>query len=465
MTVITRFAPSPTGFLHIGSARTALFNYLFACHHHGKFLLRIEDTDKARSTTEATTAILTSLKWLGLDWDGEIIYQAKRNELHHQAAMQLLNQGKAYYCFTPQADIEQLRNNAAANKQHFLFNSPWREADPKTYPKDIKPVIRLKANKEGQTIIHDRLQGNVVIENTHMDDMVLVRGDGTATYMLAVVVDDHDMEITHIIRGDDHLTNAARQIQLYQAFGWKIPEMVHIPLIHGPDGAKLSKRHGALGVEAYKEMGYLPEALCNYLLRLGWSHGDDEIIAKTTAINWFNLEGLGASPARLDFAKMRHLNAHYLRNKDNQELAAIVVAELAKHYKISDEERKYILQAMDAIKIRAELITDLVELAKIFLISSSIEYSDEAILILQQSNKNYVEQVIAMLKTIKNNDKETIQNSFKHLATDNQIKLGELMKPIRVLITGLANSPSIFEIIEIIGIEHSIERLKKIYIQ
>lgn len=458
MTIITRFAPSPTGFLHIGGARTALFNYLFAKHHKGKFLLRIEDTDRERSTPQAVEAIFNGLKWLGLDWDDEVIFQSKRNNLYKAAALKLLDCGKAYFCFTPQEEIDRQRNEAIENKSHFIFKSLWRDADPISYPKNIKPVIRLKAPESGHTIIHDTLQGDVIIENSHLDDMVLLRSDGTATYMLAVVVDDHNMGITHIIRGDDHLTNAARQILLYQGFGWKVPSMTHIPLIYGSDGAKLSKRHGALGVEAYKSMGYLPEALCNYLLRLGWGHKNDEIISRSQAIEWFDLGGLGKSPSRLDFAKMNNLNAHYLRNLDDQTLSTIVANSLQSYYKISLEEFSFIEQAMPALKIRSETLQDLQELSKIYL-TLPVTYSSEAQVILANCNKELVCRIIEELQILEHFDKDSIQAKLKEISSNKGIKLGELMTPIRALITGKTSSPSIAEIMAIIGKENTLNRL------
>lgn len=458
--VITRFAPSPTGFLHIGSARTALFNYLFARHNNGKFLLRIEDTDKERSTHEAVEAIFSGLKWLGLNWDGEVVFQSKRNELYAKAALQLLEEGKAYYCFTPQEEIEKQRQKALENKQYFIFNSQWRDKDPRAYPKDIKPVIRLKTARTGSITIHDTLQGDIVIENSHIDDMVLLRADGTATYMLAVVIDDHDMGITHIIRGDDHLTNAARQIAIYNAFGYDVPSMTHIPLIHGTDGAKLSKRHGALGVKAYKDMGYLPESLCNYLLRLGWSHGDNEIISMEQAIEWFNLESLGKSPAKLDFAKMNSLNAHYLRNLDADSLTTKIVERLERNYKVSKQEISYIKQGLQALLVRSETLLDLANLAKIYLIDTPIVYEEDAKEIIENCDKDLINQVIEELQKLENFDKDAVQSKFKEIAAANSLKLNEVMKPVRALITGMVGSPSIFEIAEILGKENILKRLK-----
>ncbi|MEG8230757.1 glutamate--tRNA ligase [Candidatus Rickettsia tasmanensis] len=507
--VITRFAPSPTGFLHIGSARTALFNYLFARHHNGKFLLRIEDTDKERSTKEAVEAIFSGLKWLGLDWNGEVIFQSTRNNLYKEAALKLLQNDKAYYCFTRQEEIERQRQQALENKQHFIFNSEWRDKDPSIYPTNIKPVIRLKTPREGSITIHDTLQGEVVIENSHIDDMVLLRADGTATYMLAVVVDDHDMGITHIIRGDDHLTNAARQLAIYQAFGYAVPSMTHIPLIHGADGAKLSKRHGALGVEAYKDMGYLPESLCNYLLRLGWSHGNDEIISMTQAIDWFNLDSLGKSPSKLDFAKMNSLNAHYLRMLDNDSLTSKTVeileqnynkllrklayrkefegntehstaayidiredastgltyklplaVELPKKFKVSEQEIDYIKQAMPSLLVRSETLLELTRLAQIYLVDSPIICNQDSKEIIENCDKNLIKQIIENLSELEQFDKESVQNKFKEIAAANDLKLNDIMKPVRALITGMTASPSVFEIAEILGKENILKRLK-----
>lgn len=460
--VITRFAPSPTGFLHIGSARTALFNYLFARHSKGKFLLRIEDTDRERSTKAAVEAIFSGLKWLGLNWDGEVIFQSERNELYKKAALKLLEEGKAYYCFTPQEEIERQRQKALENKQHFIFNSEWRDKDASFYPTNVKPVIRLKTPRTGNTTIHDTLQGDVVIENSHIDDMVLLRADGTATYMLAVVVDDHDMGITHIIRGDDHLTNAARQIAIYNAFGHDVPSMTHIPLIHGADGAKLSKRHGALGVEAYRDMGYLPESLCNYLLRLGWSHKNDEIISMEQAIEWFNLESLGKSPAKLDFAKMNSLNSYYMRLLDEDSLTTGIIEILKRNYQVSKQETNYIKQGLQGLLVRSETLIDLAKLAKIYLIDTPISYEDDAKEIIENCDKNLINFVIEELQKLENFDKESLQSKFKEIAAKKGLKLNEVMKPVRALITGMTATPSIFEIAEILGKENILKRLKTI---
>src|SRR6476646_1562584 len=324
--IVTRFAPSPTGFLHIGGARTALFNWLYARKHGGKMLLRIEDTDRERSTEPAIAAILDGLKWLGLDWDGEVIYQFSRAERHREIALQLLASGKAYRCYATPEQLTAMREKARAEGRTRLYDGMWRDRDPAEAPPGMRPTIRLKAPQTGETVIEDQVQGRVVWQNENLDDLVLLRGDGNPTYMLAVVVDDHDMGVTHVIRGDDHLINAARQKQIYDALGWDIPNMSHIPLIHGADGAKLSKRHGALGVEAYRAMGYLPEALLNYLARLGWSHGDQEIFSTEEMIAAFDLPQIGRSPARFDFAKLESLNGHYMRTARDAELVDAMVA-------------------------------------------------------------------------------------------------------------------------------------------
>ena len=458
MTVRTRFAPSPTGYLHIGGARTALFNYLFAKKHGGQFLLRIEDTDKARSTDAAKQAILDSMQWLDLMPDEDIVYQSKQIDRHVEIAKQLLEDGKAYYCYTPQEKIIEMRQEAKAKGKHFIFHSKWRDILIDQYPKGIKPVIRLKSPVDGETVVDDLLQGKVVMQNSHLDDMILLRSDGTPTYMLAVVVDDHDMGITHIIRGDDHLNNASRQQLIYEALGWDMPKMVHIPLIHGPDGAKLSKRHGALGADSYKDMGYLPEALNNYLLRLGWSHGDDEIISRTDAIKWFGIEGMGKSPSRINFDKMKHMNAIYLRKANNDVLSNIVFDNLG--YEISDKSRKNISLAMDSLKTRAELTTDLCDLASMFVIDKPIKRSEEAKEIIKECDKNLIGQVIESLESIPDFKKDQIQSVLKEIALKNNLKLGELMKYVRAFITGRIASPSVFEMLEILGRDHSIERLQ-----
>ncbi len=361
MTPTVRFAPSPTGFLHIGGARTALFNWLFARHHGGIFRLRIEDTDRMRSTPEAVKAIIDGLAWLGLQWDGDIVYQSARAERHAEVARQLLAAGRAYSCWCTPAELEAMREKARAEKRSIRYDGTWRDRDPAEAPPGVPPVIRLKAPQQGATTIHDRVQGEVTVANAELDDLIILRADGTPTYNFSVVVDDHDMGVTHVIRGDDHLNNAFRQTQIYRALDWPVPEFAHLPLIHGPDGAKLSKRHGALGVEAYRDQGYLPETLRNYLLRLGWSHGDDEIISTEEAIQWFDLDAVGRAPARFDFAKLDNLNGHYIRAADNERLVALVAEWLERtlSQKLSDVRCDRLLRAMPELKLRPKTLAEL----------------------------------------------------------------------------------------------------------
>ncbi len=456
MKVVTRFAPSPTGFLHIGGARTALFNYLFAKHHSGKFLLRIEDTDRQRSTKDATQAIIDGLSWLELAWDDDIVYQFSRSDLHAQAAKSLIESGSAYYCFLTAEELELERTKAIEAGVHYIIKSKWRDADPSSYPQDQKPVIRLKAPREGVTIIKDLVQGDVVVANDHLDDMVLLRSDGTPTYMLAVVVDDHDMGVTHIIRGDDHLTNAARQILLYQAFGWEVPKMAHIPLIHGSDGAKLSKRHGALGVEWYRDNGYLPEAICNYLLRLGWSHGNDEIISRDEAIEWFNLESIGKSPSRLDFDKMQNINMHYIKNSDDQMLLDIIKQNIG--FEILHQSQTNILSAIESIKNRSHNLVELVSISKIYVTEEMPIISNEAILLLQEINKTFLHKIELFLRELDFKSEEYINGAIKDFAKSLEVPLANIMKPIRYLVTGMVNSPSVAELLYLLQKENTLKR-------
>ena len=471
---VTRFAPSPTGMLHIGGARTALFNYLLAKHHNGTFCLRIEDTDKARSTLENRDAIINSLRWLDINWDGDIIFQSKRINRHKEIAMELLKAGKAYYCFTAQEEINQMREKAIQEKKHFIFHSPWRDTRPENYPKDVKPVIRLKTTSVGQTIVKDLLQGDVVTENDHLDDMILLRADGTPTYMLAVVVDDHDMGVTHIIRGDDHLNNAARQQLIYYALDWQIPQMVHIPLIHSEDGIKLSKRTNAMSIKEYCDMGYLPHGLCNYLLRLGWSHGDDEFITRKQAIELFDINGLSKSPARLDLKKMNHVNAHYLRQMEGRDLLEKIMSLSAKRNNsdndaayqndmsfLSAESRQNILKGMDSIKARSELIRDACDLAMLYQIDIPIIVPDELLQKLDANDRIIVDAVVQKLQNTENITEDNIKTICKEIADEHNIQLGAIMKPIRILMTGQEKSPSIFELIAIIGKKASLERLTR----
>lgn len=459
MTVVTRFAPSPTGFLHIGGARTALFNWLYAKHHHGKFLIRIEDTDRERSTQPAVDAIFDSLKWLGLDWDEEPVFQFSRAFRHAEIAYDLLKQGKAYYCYCSPEELEQMREEARQNSQPPRYNGFWRDRDPSLAPAGVKPVVRFKAPQTGETIIEDMVQGTVRIQNAQLDDMVLLRADGTPTYMLSVVVDDHDMNISHIIRGDDHLTNAFRQKHLYHACGWDIPKFAHIPLIHGQDGAKLSKRHGALGADSYRDLGFLPETMCNYLLRLGWSHGDDEIIRHEQAIEWFDVDAIGKSPARLDMAKLTNLNAHYIREANNERLNSLIHLQLATKLgrEITNEENKRLIQGMNGLKQRAKT---LIELADSALFYCEIQPLDE------KSKKFTTKEARALVQSVADNlaliddfTEATLDTAVRKIAEQLNEKLGSIAQPLRVALTGSTVSPSVFEVMEVLGKEETMRRL------
>ena len=451
--IITRFAPSPTGYLHIGSVRTAIFNYLFAKANNGKFLLRIEDTDRTRYSKEAVDVILNGLKWLGLEWDDDAIFQFDRASRHKEIALELLNKDKAYKCFLSKEELEVLREESMKNGKP--IQSKWRTADPSSYP-DSPYVIRIKAPREGSTTIEDKVQGRVVTQNHTLDDMVLLRSDGTPTYMLAVVVDDHDMEVTHIIRGDDHLTNTPRQVVIYEAMGWNIPTFVHIPLIHGEDGKKLSKRHGALGIDAYKDLGYLPETLCNYLLRLGWSHGDDEFINAEQAIEWFNLESIGKSPSRLDFKKLDNVNNHYIKSADNQYLLEMIAED-----NISAASKENILNGLDSLKQRAKTILELKKSATIYITEKSIEIPEELrlqILTHAQLIQEFKNEVVNI-----NWNKDDLMAATKALAEKKEMKLGEIAGILRVILTGSNASPSVFEILTILGKDNSFRRIKDVY--
>ncbi|MEK6733675.1 MAG: glutamate--tRNA ligase [Pseudomonadota bacterium] len=444
--IITRFAPSPTGYLHIGGARTALFNYLFAKANNGEFLLRIEDTDRLRSTKEAVDAILNGLKWLDLNWDGEEVYQFSRIARHKEVALQLLEKGQAYKCFLSSEELDILRVESMRTGEPIV--SKWRDA-PKSQHPDLPYVIRIKAPLEGSTVIDDKVQGKVTTENKILDDMVLLRSDGTPTYMLAVVVDDHDMGVTHVIRGDDHLGNAARQATIYNAMNWEIPIFAHIPLIHGPDGKKLSKRHGALGVESYREMGYLPEALGNYLLRLGWSHGNDEIISREQAIEWFNLESIGKSPARLDFKKLDNVNSHYLKQTDNEHIYSLMNLTLSK------QSRENILKGLDSLKQRANTLIDLSKAIRIYILEEEILVSEE---LLKLIDVHIVKEYEVLMNELIDWDKNSLMEIAKTLALEHNLKLGDIAAMLRITLTGSTTSPSVFEIMEILGKENTKNR-------
>lgn len=464
MTIITRFAPSPTGYLHIGSARTALFNWLFARRMGGKFLLRIEDTDRVRSTESAIEVILQGMRWLGLDWDEDVIFQFARAERHRAVALDLLEKGKAYYCYCTPEELTEMRERAKAEGRPPRYDGTWRDRDSKEAPPHIKPAVRLKAPQTGETHLNDLVQGEIEVSNTQLDDMVLLRGDGTPTYMLSVVVDDHDMNITHVIRGDDHLTNTFRQKQLYHACGWAEPTFAHIPLIHGPDGAKLSKRHGALGVDAYEQMGLLSDAMCNYLLRLGWSHGDDEIISRTQAIEWFDLEHVGRSPSRFDMAKLTNLNAHYLRQESDTSLMELIrpmlERDIMRPLAPADEAR--VLRGMDGLKQRARTLIELAESAKIYVLLSPIPLDDKALEILKEPARKLLEPLISLLEGQMLWEVDALEATLRDHAEASGIKFGEIAQPLRAALTGRGVSPGIFDVMIALGKEESINRIRAV---
>jgi len=452
---VLRFAPSPTGMLHIGGARTALFNWLYARHTGGEFLLRIEDTDRERSTPEAVAAILNGLEWLGLNWDGQTVYQFARAGRHREIAEQLLAEGKAYRCFATPEELEAMRAKARAEGKPPRYDGRWRDRDPCLAPPGAPFVIRLKAPQAGETIVHDVVQGDVRFANDQLDDMVLLRSDGTPTYMLAVVVDDFDMGITHVIRGDDHLNNAARQLQIIRAMGWQEPVYGHLPLIHGPDGAKLSKRHGALAVEAYRDMGYLPETMRNYLLRLGWSHGDDEIIPTEKAVEWFNLENIGRSPARLDFKKLDNLNAHYMRAMDDTALADAI----AKLRPIDAKARGRLIAAMPGLKERAKTLVELADAAA-FLFSDGPRSLDEAAQkVLGAEARTLIAKVLPSLEAT-DWSAEALEAAARSFADAGGMKLGQVAQPLRAALTGRAASPPLFAMLAVLGRQESLVRLR-----
>jgi glutamyl-tRNA synthetase len=464
--VVTRFAPSPTGFLHIGGARTALFNWLYARKLGGKMLLRIEDTDRERSTNEAIAAILDGLKWLELDWDGEVIYQFTRAARHREVAEQLLATGKAYRCYATPDQLDDMRKKARAEGRTRLYNGLWRDRDPSEAPPGVRPAIRLKAPLTGETVIEDQVQGRVVWQNETLDDLILLRADGNPTYMLAVVVDDHDMGVTHIIRGDDHLINAARQKQIYDALGWEIPNMSHIPLIHGPDGSKLSKRHGALGVEAYRSLGYLPAALRNYLVRLGWSHGDQEIFSTDEMIAAFDLSGIGRSAARFDFAKLENLNGHYIRHADDQSLVTMFEGVLdyvpdgsALKAKLNDTTRTQLKQAMPSLKERAKTLIELIDGSYFIFADRPLEIEPKALAVLTPENRELIGRLRLALQAANPWTAETTEAAMRTFTEQHNLKLGAVAQPLRAALTGRTTSPGIFDVLAVLGREECLARL------
>jgi glutamyl-tRNA synthetase len=465
--VVTRFAPSPTGFLHIGGGRTALFNWLYARARGGKMLLRIEDTDRERSTEAAIDAILDGLSWLGLDWDGETVYQFSRVERHREVVEQMLASGTAYRCYASPEELTAMREKARAEGKTRLYDGRWRDRDPGDAPAGVKPAIRLKSPLTGETVVEDQVQGRVTWQNENLDDFVLLRSDGNPTYMLAVVVDDHDMSVTHIIRGDDHLNNAARQTQIYQALGWTVPVMSHIPLIHGPDGSKLSKRHGALGVDAYRALGYLPAAMRNYLVRLGWSHGDQEIFSTEEMIAAFDLPQIGRSPARFDFAKLESLNGHYMRSTPDRELLAALDGVLphlpngaAVAPKLTPAVREQFLMAMPELKERAKTLVELLEAASFIWADRPLTPDDKAKALLSPEARTLLGEVIAVLEAVESWTAEATEQAVRSYAERIGAKLGAVAQPLRAALTGRTTSPGIFNVLMVLGRQESLARLK-----
>jgi glutamyl-tRNA synthetase len=462
--VIARFAPSPTGFLHIGGARTALFNWLFAKHNGGKMLLRIEDSDRERSTGEAVAAIIDGLSWLGLAWDGEVVSQNSRLERHREVANQLLATGHAYYCYCTPQELEAMRARAAAEGRPQRYDGTWRDRDPMAAPAGVRPAVRFKAPTEGETVIDDKVQGRVQFSNKDLDDLIILRSTGTPTYNLSVVVDDHDMGVTHIIRGVDHLTNAARQSQIYRALNWDVPVMAHIPLIHGPDGAKLSKRHGALGVDAYRAMGYLPEAMRNYLARLGWSHGDDEIFSTAQLIEWFGLESIGKSAARFDYAKLENLNGHYIRMMSDADLLKALL-EFLPHtqggaqllQRIDRPLKAKLLEAMPGLKERAKTLLEL-KAAAGFLFDTP-DPDEKARQILNSEGVSLLRTISPVLAANTQWTSSSLETDVKRFAAEHSLKLGQIAQPLRAALTGTNTSPGIFDVMSVLGKAETMQRI------
>ena len=463
MKVVTRFAPSPTGFLHIGGVRTALFNWLFAKHHDGLFKLRIEDTDVKRSTNAAKEAIIDGLKWIDLNWDDEVVYQSKKIQRHVEIGKKLLDMGHAYKCYCSPEELTEMRELAKKEKRAPKYNGKWRNRDVSEAPKDINPVIRIKCPQSGTTEINDIVQGKITINNSELDDFIILRSDNTPTYMLSVVVDDYDMDITHVIRGDDHLTNTMRQKQIYTSLSWDLPIYAHIPLIHGMDGGKLSKRHGALGVDAYSAMGYLPESMLNYLLRLGWSHGDKEIISREEAIKLFNLESIGRSSAKFDIDRLSSLNAIYINQKSNNELALIVKDIFQKKDVVVNDKKLLLLKnGMNGLKTRARTLNELAEMCSFYLEEAPISLDEKSKKVLNSDTikllKNYHEH-LSKLEIWKQNN---IEENIKLFCEANNLNLGKVAQPLRAATTGKSVSPGLYELMEVLGKMETLSRLIKI---
>ncbi len=459
MNIRTRFAPSPTGLLHIGGARTALFNYLFAKHHGGEFLLRIEDTDKARSTNEAVQVILNGMEWLGLNHDGQTVYQSQREARHVEVALQLLAEGKAYRCYCTAEELQAMREKAMAEKRPPRYDGRWRDRDPAEAPAGVKPAIRLKAPREGEVVLADLVQGEVRVKNAEMDDMIILRSDGTPTYLHAVVVDDHDMAITHVIRGDDHLTNTFRQIQIYDALGWHKPAFAHIPLIHGADGAKLSKRHGAVSILEFREQGFLPEALCNYLLRLGWGHGDEEFLAREKQVELFTLEGVGRAASRMDYAKLTHLNGMWLRQADDARLVKDVMQRLVTAGLTVDTAALARLAVlMPGLKERAKTLEELTASSAFLARAVPLPFEPKALALLSDDAKDMLKRLLPVLEAT-DFSVTALDAALRAFAEAEGRKLGQVAQPLRAALTGSTMSPGIDATISALGRDEVIERL------
>ncbi|MEQ1902142.1 MAG: glutamate--tRNA ligase [Devosia sp.] len=462
--VVTRFAPSPTGYLHIGGARTALFCWAFARHTGGRFLLRIEDTDRERSTEDAVHKIFDGLRWLGLDWDGEPVMQFARAKRHAEIANELLRRGQAYYCYCSQEELAQMREEARAAGKPPRYNGMWRDRDPSEAPPGVAPVIRIKAPQTGEIVVEDHVQGKVVFKTENLDDFIILRSDGTPTYMLAVVVDDHDMDVTHIIRGDDHLTNGARQIIIYNGMGWDVPEMAHVPLIHGPDGAKFSKRHGALGVAAYREMGYLPEAMINYLARLGWSHGDDEIFSVGQMVEWFSLADLNKGAARFDYVKLESVNGHYIRGATPERLYKVMVETASEAGRDADHagltaNEKTVLAALPELQPRAKTVLELIDLAQFIYATRPVVVEANAAEQLTAETRKLLGEARTLLDALPEWSAEAIDGAMRTFAEARGLKLGKVAQPLRAALTGRTISPGIFEVMVLIGKAESLARI------
>jgi glutamyl-tRNA synthetase len=468
-TVVTRFAPSPTGYLHIGGARTALFNWLFAKANNGKMLLRIEDTDRKRSTEEAIVAIKDGLSWLGLEWDGDAISQHARIDRHREIAHEMVTNGSAYKCYCTAEEIAEMRAKAEAAGLPARYDGTWRDKDPSEAPADAPYVIRLKSPLEGETGVDDQVQGLVKFPNKDLDDLILLRSDGNPTYMLAVVVDDHDMGVTHIIRGDDHLINAARQTLIFQGMNWDVPTMAHIPLIHGPDGAKLSKRHGATGAEKYRAMGYLPAALRNYLVKLGWSHGDDEIMTTDEMIDWFGFDGMNKAAARFDFAKLDATNAHYIREMDDELLLDYMESNSNEldgagfiFERLNEVTRPMLIRAMPALKERAKTLISLAQGATFVVESLPLPMDEKAKALLDEDGLAVVRGIYPEFKKLSDWQPETVEACIRNYTESNGLKLGKVAQPIRAALTGMATSPGAFDVLQILGKTEALKRLENI---